>query len=109
MAIAILRRRYGRRVSRSVAGPTSYPAGGFTVTIGELDRIQYCRVVARTEELLKATDINYSVEYSWSGNVVTIAVYVQTVTNAAGAATWGEIAAGTNLSGITFEIRVEGR
>jgi len=109
MAIAILRRRYGRRVSRSVAGPTSYPTGGFTVTIGELDRIQHCRVVARTEELLKATDINYSVEYSWSGNVITIAVYVQTVTNAAGAATWGEIAAGTNLSGVTFEIRVEGR
>jgi hypothetical protein len=79
----------------SVAGPTSYATGGFTVTIEDLSRIEDAVVIAGGGYLAEVASI--------SGNTVTIVVrYFDYAATAAGTAI--EVPSGTDLSGVTFRI-----
>ena len=88
-----------RLVVLEVAGPTSYPAGGFQVTIADLKRIHFAVATFRGT---RVTNLVYQLDVTWSGNTVTIKVMQIDVT--ATTAGWSEVAAGTDLSGLTFQI-----
>jgi len=78
-----------------VSGPTSYPTGGFTVTIADLARIEDAVVIAGGGYKAEVVSI--------SANTLTILVrYYDYPAAAAGVAI--EIPAGTDLSGVTFRI-----
>jgi len=98
MATALLKHPpYPLRVV-SVAGPTSYPAGGFTVTISGLKRVVGAFVVPTG---------GYKASWTWTGNTLTIvAQHYDYPAAAAGPAV--EVPAGTDLSAITFHIFVWG-
>jgi len=83
---------------KSVNGPTSYSAGGFTVTIDGLREIVHAIVE------LRQRGNNYRIDYSWSGNTVTIKVYVIAADTSSGDISATEVADGTDLSGLTFDI-----
>jgi hypothetical protein len=92
----------GRKiVQKVVTGPSSYATGGFTVTLGEVNRIQALVVSVRTN--LKADNYVHAVDYSYTGNTITFTVYRIDVTATAPSA-WSEVPAGTDLSALTLEI-----
>jgi len=79
----------------SVSGPTSYPIGGFTVTIPDLVRIEDAVVIAGGGYKAEVVSI--------SANTLTVqARYFDYPAAAAGVAI--EVPAGTDLSGVTFRI-----
>ena len=81
------------------SGPSSYPSGGFAVAINDL---KYVHWAAATFKGTRATNYVYQLDVSWSNNTVTIKVMEIDVT--AATATWAEVASGTDLSGLTFDI-----
>jgi len=98
MATALLKYPpYQLRVIR-VAGPTSYPAGGFSVTVSGIKEIKGAVVVPTG---------GYKASTSWTGNTLTIVgQYYDYDAAADGAAI--EVPAGTDLSGVNFDIFVVG-
>jgi hypothetical protein len=92
----------GRKiVQKVITGPSSYETGGFTVTLGEVNRIQALVVSVRTN--LKVSNYVHAVDYSYTGNTITFTVYRMDVTADAPSA-WSEVPAGTDLSALTLEV-----
>lgn len=89
------------------AGPTSYPLGGFSVLFEDVTDLSdfTVKVITNPTQLLEADDTCYSVSWSVSDNTVNIVVKSINVT-AASPVSWSEIAAGTDLSGVTFIVEV---
>ena len=88
-------------------GPTSYTTGGFDVTIGNVEKVQYAlvQVLGGGEYLAQVASI--------SGNVVTIKVRdnIEQAVNEGGTATYvigSEVGDGTDLSSVEFVIYYEG-
>jgi len=75
----------------SVAGPSSYSTGGFTVTVSELASISNAIVVAGGGYIAEVASI--------SGNTITVKAY-------SGAGT--EVTDGTDLSTVTFIVLAVG-
>jgi len=98
MATALLKYPpYQLRLYR-VTGPTSYPTGGFTVTIRGIKEIAGALVIPTG---------GYKASISWTGNTLTVvAQYYDYAATAAGTAI--EVPAGTDLSGVNFDIIVIG-
>jgi len=96
-----------KKQRKTVTGPSSYPTGGFTVTMEELASITDVQVTPSKTQLLEGSDTVYGIRVSHSGNVVTIVV-VSASTVGAGPNAWSEIAAGTDLSGINFTVEAWG-
>jgi len=87
------------KTMKTTAGPTSYTTGGFTVTIGEFEKVAQAEV---------SCNGGYKAEVaSIAGNVVTVMVRRYDYP-AAAAGTAIEVPAGTDLSGVTFILDVEG-
>ncbi len=80
---------------KTVAGPDSYPTGGFEVEIGEFEKVTQAAVSVKTGSYHAGVP-------SITGNKPKVQVFV----GAAGADT--EVTAGTDLSGETFTIVAEG-
>jgi hypothetical protein len=85
----------------TVTGPASYPAGGFAVVVPELQRILHAFVSIATS--LKVDNYVHAIDFSVSGNTVTIRVYRIDVTASAPAG-WTEVPAVTDISGLVLEI-----
>ena len=84
--------------SAEVTGPTSYATGGFQITINEFERIHNA-VVA-----LKNNPGNKLITYSISGNTITVQIFTITADTTTGAISATEDAAGTDESGLLFEV-----
>ena len=96
----------GRKIAQTiVSGPSSYTSGGFTVRFGELNRIDVAIIRPRTN--LKVSNYVHVVDYTVSGNTITITVYRIDVTAATPSA-WSEVPAGTDISALVLEITVIG-
>lgn len=81
------------------AGPASYTAGGFGVSIASLKRVE--------SVLMAGNNGGYLCETTASGNTVTVLVrYFDYAATVAGPAV--EVPAGTDLSGVTFTLVVTG-
>ncbi len=80
----------------TTTGPTSYTTGGFSVTLP----------IRPTYALVALTNDNtaYKISYSVSGNTITITVYQLSADTTTGAISAAEVAAGTDLSALTFMI-----
>ena len=94
-------------VVKTVAGPSAYPTGGFNVTIGELEKVSkaFVQALGLNEYIAQVASI--------TGNVVRVAVRdnIEQAVNEGGTATYtvgGEVAAGADLSGVTFVVVAEG-
>ena len=101
MAVIALTADGNKVVHVVVTGPTSYATGGFTVRLGELNRVDAVSLSVRTN--LKVTNYVHVVDYSYSGNTVTVRVYRIDVTAAAPSA-WSEVPSGSDLSSLVLEI-----
>jgi hypothetical protein len=93
--------------SKVVTGPAAYPTGGFTVRFGEFEKVNaaFVKELGGGEYLPQVAAI--------SGNTVTIKVRnnLEQAVNEGGSATYtigGEVAANTDLSGISFMIICNG-
>ena len=93
-------------VVKQVSGPSSYPSGGFTVTIPELTNIKEVAVIPNPSQILEADDTVYSISWTVSGNSVTIVIKTLNVT-ASSPVSWTELGA-VDLSGVTFTIIATG-
>jgi hypothetical protein len=92
----------GKKIVQTVVtGPSSYAAGGFTVTIGELSKIHAAKVSVRSN--LKVSNYVHAVDYTVSGNTITFVVYRIDVTAAAPSA-WSEVPSGSDISALTLEV-----
>lgn len=91
---------------KSVAGPTSYASGGFTITFGEVEKILNAAVQCDRSQILEASDTAYGLRVTFTGNTVRVVVVVAS-TVGAGPNAWAEIATGTNLSARTFTAVVD--
>ncbi|MEM1551567.1 MAG: hypothetical protein QXH03_02720 [Candidatus Bathyarchaeia archaeon] len=96
-------KKYLKTIVKTVAGPSSYPSGGFSVSIGELQKVLAAIVqdVGGGEYLPQVAGI--------SGNTVTIKVRdnIEQAVNEGGSSTYtigGEVSAGSDLSGVKFQI-----
>ena len=92
---------------KTVSGPSSYPAGGFTVTCGEVEKVTsaIAQVLGGGEYLAQVVSI--------TGNVVKIKVRdnIEQAVDEGGTNTYtigGEVSNGTDLSSVTFVIYYEG-
>jgi len=95
------------RHSKTTTGPTSYSAGGFNVTCGEVEKVTFAtvEVLGGGEYLAQIASI--------SGNVVKIKVRdnIEQAVDEGGTSTYtigAEVSDGTDLSSITFKIYYEG-
>jgi hypothetical protein len=92
----------GLKIAKVTArGPASYTAGGFRVVVPELQRILHAFVSIATS--LKANNLVHTIDFSVSGNTVTIKVYRIDVTANAPAG-WAEVPANTDISELVLEI-----
>jgi len=92
----------GKKIVQAIAaGPTSYTTGGFTVRLGELNAIHAVKVSIMTN--LKVDDYVHAVDYTYSGNTITIIVYRINVTGTSPVA-WAQVPSGTNISSLVLEI-----
>ena len=94
-------------VTKEVSGPSSYPSGGFTVTVGEVEKIKEAVVIPNPSQILEADDTAYSVSWSVSDNKVTIVIKTLNVTGTS-PVSWTELSGGTDLSGVKFTIIATG-
>lgn len=92
----------GKKIVQTIAaGPASYTTGGFTVRLGELNTIHAVKVSVRTN--LKVDDYVHAVDYTYSGNTITIIVYRINVTGTSPVA-WAQVPATTDISALSLEI-----
>jgi len=88
----------------AVAGPSSYPAGGFTVSTG-LSTIENLVIQVRPQDA-RGGGVVTGIEYSVSGGDITIVV--DELDTQASTPSWAEVAGGTDLSNMTFDVLVVG-
>ena len=98
-------KRLLKEVVKSAAGPASYATGGFAITIGELERVTFAHVIPRTN--IEAADLVRQIQYSWTGNAITVIVR-QINTTTASPTAWAELPAATDISAITFDVIAKG-
>ncbi len=92
----------GKKIAHLIAsGPTSYPTGGFTITVAELEKIDGLVLSIRSN--LKVSNLVHAVDYSYSRNTITVTLYRIDVTAAAPSA-WAELPSGTDVSSLVLEI-----
>jgi hypothetical protein len=92
----------GRKIVQvTVRGPTSYTTGGFRVVVPEIDKIHALAVSVRTN--LRVSNFVHVVDFTYAGNTITFTVYRIDIT-APAPASWSEVPAGTNLSGLVLDI-----
>ncbi len=101
-------KKFLKSVTKSTSGPSSYSSSGFDVTIGELEKVS--RVLS--VDTIGAGEYLPQIK-SIDGNVVKVFVRdnIEQTVNEAGSSTYtigGEVSSGTDLSGITFILEVEG-
>jgi len=84
---------------KTVAGPSSYAAGGFTVIMDKLRKITAAFVLVSPN--LEANNLVMVPRVTWSGNTITIIIRQIDVTGTSPVA-WAEAASGTNFSGYNF-------
>lgn len=111
--ITVLDGRYLRRVTKKVLGPTSYPAGGFSVIIGELKKIVSADVKYIGSGEYIAQVVTKDQDAALGDNEVRIFVRdnIEQAVDEGGSASYtigGEVAAGTDLSAETFVVIAEG-
>ena len=83
-------------------GTASYAAGGFTITVPGIGKIQSAAIFM-TPETLVATTKNVGLILSYAANIATIKVCQRSHD-----ALWNEVADGTNLSGANFILTGKG-
>jgi hypothetical protein len=92
----------GKKIVQTVVtGPASYATGGFTVRLGELNVIHAVKVSVQTN--LKVSNYVHAVDYSYTGNAITVVVYRIDVT-ATSPSAWSEVASATDISALKLEI-----
>lgn len=91
-----------------VAGPSSYAANGFTVRVNSIKDIDNVVAMFRTTNRTTADTNDRDNLSTISGNSFLVKVMTQTVTNAATAATWAEVADTTNISAVIWSFLVIG-
>ena len=92
-------------VVTNTTAPASYATGGFSVAVSELSTVNYAFAQAMNPGAAGYLALIKSI----SGNTVTVQVYeVNQPVNEGGSATYTvtikEVAAGTDLSGVTFNV-----
>lgn len=85
-------------IMKTVAGPSAYTTGGFTTTVGDFEKVDKVAVS------VFGTTFYHPQVASISGNTVTIKVFRWDSASTAVA----EVAADTDLSGVTFVLIVSG-
>lgn len=106
-------RRYLRRVTKEVSGPSSYPAGGFIVDIGELSKVVRASVkyIGNGEYIAQILTKNQDDTLNPNQVKVFVRNNIEQAVNEGGSETYtigGEIAEGTDISGERFLIEAEG-
>lgn len=91
---------------KSVAGPASYAAGGFTVRFGEFEKVLNAMVVCDRSQVLETSDYAFGLRATFTGNTVTIVV-VRISVVAATPTAWAEIPDASVLSARTFTAIVD--
>jgi hypothetical protein len=90
------------------AGPADYAgAAGFTVTLGDLEKVTAALVSVSNTEFLAVADTQYAFSYAISGDVITIKVFTQATVGGPNNA-WATVAAHQNLSSLNFTILAMG-
>ena len=84
--------------TKQASGPASYTTGGFTITLDGIREIK--------EAVVSIDDANnlYRVSYSHTGNTITVKVYQLGFDAGTSTLTISEVAAGTDLSALTFTV-----
>jgi len=83
-------------------GTASYAAGGFKITVPEVERIEQAAIFM-TPETLIATTKSVGLVLTYQANTATVKVCQRSET-----ALWAEVPAGTNLSGASFILTGKG-
>jgi len=114
MAITMRADPYTIVIIPGIRGPTSYPPGGFNVSVGELSKIVYAEVdpsglYASGVRFEQSAPVRYYV-VSGSGNIVTIQAFLE---RSGGYVTSGlqvpmEVASGFALSHMPFTLKAYG-
>lgn len=86
-----------------IAGPGSYTTGGFTFTATDFKKINKASITIEND-----TAGYYHITWTIEGNTITIVVSTISANTTTGAISASEVDVGTNLSGLYFEIVVEG-
>lgn len=84
-------------------GTASYAAGGFKITVSDVERIEQAAIFMTPQTLL-ATTMLVGLELSYQANTAIVKVYSMNTTSEP----WTEIAATTNLSGADFILTGKG-
>jgi len=85
------------------SGPSSYSTGGFTFDATDFKKVNRALVGIENDSAG-----NYHVEWSVSGNTITIKVSTISADTSTGAISATEVSDGTDLSSLYFDIVVEG-
>lgn len=91
-----------------VAGPASYATNGFTTRVNTLKVIDKVVNIMRTTNRTTDDTNDRDNLSTITGNAFLTKVMTQTVTGAAGAATWAELTATTNISAVIWSFLVIG-
>jgi len=83
-------------------GTASYAAGGFKITVPEVERIESAAIFM-TPETLVATTKSVGLILAYQANTATVKVCQRS-----SLALWDEVVAGTNLSGASFILTGKG-
>jgi len=84
-------------------GTASYAAGGFKITVPEVERIEQAAIFMTPQTLL-ATTMLAGLQLAYQANTATVKVFrMDTTSNA-----WAEIPDTTNLSGASFILTGKG-
>ena len=86
------------------AGTVSYTAGGFTIAVPDVEKIESASIFMTPETLLSSTK-NLTCQLSYSGNVATVKLYQRSA-----ASVWTELATvdAVNLGGANFILTGKG-
>jgi len=106
-------KKYLKRVSKVINGPSSYTAGGFVVTIGELRKVVYADVKYIGSGEYIAQVVTKAQDGTLKDNQIKIVVRdnIEQTVNEGGSDTYtigGEVADGTDLSSLQFLVIAEG-
>jgi len=87
------------------AGTASYAAGGFKITVPEVERIEQASVFMTPQTLL-ATTLQAGLQLTYQANTATVKVYK--LHSLSDPLAWAEVANTTNLSGASFILTGKG-
>jgi len=97
-----------KEITKEFVGPSNYTSGGFSVQVGELEKISKVKSI---HVLGGGEYISQIVNTTGNNATVKVRGNIEQAVDEGGTSTYtigGEVAAGTNLSGVTFEMVVEG-